>query len=47
MEVLDEPIRGFAQRNRHDGLDDFLGIIQSASKPVATGVGLTALGPFF
>jgi membrane-associated phospholipid phosphatase len=45
MEVLDEPIRGFAQRNRHEDLDNVLGIIQTGmSKPVATGVGMTSIG---
>jgi hypothetical protein len=45
MAVLDEPIRGFAQRNRHEDLDKTLGIIRNAmSEPVWTGVGLTALG---
>lgn len=45
MVVLDEPIRGFAQRNRHKNLDQTLGIIQDAmSRPAETGIGLAALG---
>jgi len=45
MAVLDEPIRGFAQRNRHENLNQTLGIIRDAmSRPVETGIGLAALG---
>jgi membrane-associated phospholipid phosphatase len=45
MAVLDEPIRGFAQRNRHQNLDDTLGIIQKGlSYPEATGFGIAGLG---
>jgi membrane-associated phospholipid phosphatase len=45
MAVLDEPIRGFAQRNRHEDLDKTLGILQDAmSRPAETGIGIAALG---
>lgn len=45
IEVLDDPIRGYAQRNRHDDLDNVLGIIQEGmSRPTATGLGMTAIG---
>ena len=45
MAVLDEPIRGFAQRNRHENLDQTLGIVrQATTKPQVLGLGLASVG---